>query len=164
MQLGGHHIAVIGSLMAWLAVYLVTLGFLFTKFSNRFSLLAQGKTIAFISKPLTVAVATILAPLLAGLLYRLGGYVEHNNGIAWGCYIESFWLGVLLLWVALVIIEFLAMLIGLISPKALLFENRKNLFISFLICNIYAIFVSLLFAIAIDVISGPLSGKTSSCW
>lgn len=163
MQFGGHHLAVIGSLIAWLAVYLISLGFLFTKFSNRIKTVVQGKFFGFIAKPKLVGFVIVFAPIFAGLLYRLGGYIEQNKGIAWGCYIESFWIGVLILWVAIAIIQLLAMLIGLFSPKILLFESRINLFLSFLICNIFALALSIIFAIAIIEISGPLSGKTSSC-
>jgi len=159
----GRHFAVITSIIIWIICYFISLFFFSYRFSNgiiprRLREKTDSKTIIYL---LTGTI--LISPIIAGLSYRIGGIMEKGNGIAWGCYIESFWLGSISLWFISLIGTSILLLVCIIKPSFLGFEKRKKAITLYILHNIYTLILLIIIGILIPIISGPLSGKGSTC-
>ena len=156
----GRHFAVLSSIFLWSLTYLI--GFLII--SNKFS---KGSLFSKITSKIkifrTIFIATILFPFLAGIFYRVGGQMEGDNPIAWGCYIEDFMMS-LFIWLIVGIFLFFVMIYGFINPNKLNFSKRFDVFLTYTIIQIFAFLMVFVYFLFINYFSGELSGKDSSCW
>lgn len=156
----GRHFAVLTSISLWSLTYLIALIIISNKLSkdNLFTKIASKFKIYW-----TVFYISILFPFLAGISYNIGGSMEKGNSIAWGCYIEDFWLSSII-WLFIGTILFFVMIYGLINPTKLKFAKRKDLFFAYISIQSYAFFMIIIYFICIGYFSGDLSGKDSTCW
>lgn len=157
----GRHFAVLSSIFLWCITYIIGFVIISNKFSNG---ILFSKIIANLKINKTILITTILLPFLAGVSYRIGGNIERGNSIAWGCYIESFSEGTLVLWILSGIILFLVMIFGLIKPNALKFQKGLDLFLAYTMFHLFVLFTIFVYSVFIGYFSGDLSGKNSSCW
>lgn len=159
----GRHIAVIATIIIWFIGYFISLFYFSYKFSNgilpiRLRERTNLKTVNYI-----IIGIPIISPILAGLTYRIGGILERGNGIAWGCYIEDFFLGAILLWFLSLVGLFVLLLISLVKPNLFGFQNRKRALALYFTHHLYTLLLLIIIGILIPILSGPLSGKSSSC-
>lgn len=159
----GRHFAVIISILVWITGYLFSLYFFSYKFSHgiipkKLRIKTNNKVMLFY-----LLGSMIISPFIAGMSYRIGGIMERGNGIAWGCYIEDYWLCILL-WLGSFFITSIFLLISLINPTLLKFKKRINAFALYGLHNIYTLILLIVIGILIPILSGPLSGKGSTCW
>jgi hypothetical protein len=160
----GRHFAVIASLIIWLIGYLISLSFFLNKYSTRIIPIRVREIIQMNKFIYLMVSLPIISSILSGLMYRVGGIWEVGNGIAWGCYIEDFYFGTLAIWFISFVSLFLMLLISLVKPTLLSFDNRKNALKLYFFHHIYTLLLSIVIYILIPFLSGPLSGKNSSCW
>jgi hypothetical protein len=159
----GRHLAVIATVLIWISGYIISLFFFSYKFSNgilpiRLRERTNLKTLTYL-----VIAFPFLSPLLAGLSYRFGGILEKGNGIAWGCYIEDFFLGSILLWFLSLSILFILLIFSLVKPNLFGFQDRKRPLALYFTHHLYTLLLLIIIGILIPILSGPLSGKGSTC-
>lgn len=159
----GRHLAILTTIAIWVIGYLISLFYFSYKFSEGNVPLRLKKEKHLKTLTHTIIALPIVSPILAGLSYRIGGILESGNGIAWGCYIEDFWLGVILLWVLSLSCLFILLLICMIKPELLGFRERKMAIFAYFVHHFYTLFLFLIMGIFIPILSGPLSGKGASC-
>jgi hypothetical protein len=159
----GRHLAVIATVLIWISGYIISLFFFSYKFSNGILPIRLRERTNL--KTLTYLVITFpfLSPLLAGLSYRIGGILEKGNGIAWGCYIENFFLGSILLWFLSLSILFILLIFSLVKPNLFRFQDRKRPLALYFTHHLYTLLLLIIIGILIPILSGPLSGKGSTC-
>lgn len=160
----GQSFAVTASIFIWCISYLVSLYSVSYKFS-------EGLIPTFFREKTSNRIlikflvwSTLLSPILAAYMYRIGAHRERGNGIAWGCYVEYFWIIGVLLWLLSLIILSMLLIILLIKPNLLRFQRRKNLLLAYFIQNGYSLIMLILIGSLIPVLAGAMSGKESSCW
>jgi hypothetical protein len=159
----GQQLAVIVSILLWIIGYLLSAysyTHLFSKgiLPDRLRNLTTPKSVLFI-----LIGSIILIPFLAAMMFRIGGALELNMGIAWGCYIEYVTLGSFILWLLSLLVFLIVLLITLIQPQLLSFPNRGKAILFFFSHNTYSFLLFFLTKLAIQYLSGPLSGKDASC-
>lgn len=160
--MGGQHLAVIITLLIWICSYFISLFYFGNTLSN--GLLAilkarfSGSRVGYI-----IMGIPFMAAILAGLLFRLGGILEKDRGIAWGCYIELFTLGTLGLWGLSALSFFIILLICLVNPALFGFQSRRKAIGLYVVHHAYTLLQLILMRYLIEELSGPLSGKDSTC-
>jgi hypothetical protein len=159
----GRHIAVFASIIIWIAGYFISIFYFSQKLSSgiipaRFREKTNLKKLTYF-----ILGMPFISSILAGFIYRLGGILEKGNGIAWGCYIDDFWLGTIFLWVISLICLFFLLVICLIKPYLLGFQDRKRALALYFLHHLYTLLLLIIIEILIPFLSGPLTGKDSSC-
>lgn len=157
----GRHFAVLSSVFLWSVTYLIGFLIISNKFSNGSLFSKINSKFKFLR---TIFITTIIFPFLAGIFYGIGGYMERENPIAWGCYIENFFGGAGVLWFLSGIMLFLIMIFGLINPMRIKYSKRLNLFLAYTIIQTFGFLMLIIYLIFINYFSGDLNGKDSSCW
>jgi hypothetical protein len=159
----GRHIAVIGSLIIWVLGYFVSLYYFTFKFSDGILPISLRKRTNL--KKMTYVIIGLpgLVSILGGLLFFLGGILESGRGIAWGCYIESVYLGASILWSISLLFFLVILIFCLITPSLFSFQNRKKALLFYFMHHVYTLFLVIALRFLIPILSGPLSGKDSSC-
>lgn len=159
----GRHFAVITTFLIWIIGYIISLYFFSYKFSNGILPIKLRERTNLKTLTCLVIALPIISPILAGLFYRIGGILEKGHGIAWGCYIEGFFLGSILLWFLSLIGLFIMVLISLVKPSLFGFQDRKRALAFYFTHHLYTIILLIIIGILIPILSGPLSGKGSTC-
>jgi hypothetical protein len=159
----GRHLALITAVIIWFSGYIISLFYFSYRFSNgilpiRLRERTNLKTLTYI-----IIGIPIISPILAGLAYRIGGILEKGNGIAWGCYIEDFYVGAILLWFLSLICLFILLVISLVKPNLFGFQDRKRALGLYFTHHLYTLLLLIIIGILIPILSGPLSGKGSTC-
>jgi hypothetical protein len=159
----GRHIAVFATTLIWIVGYFISIFYFSQKFSSGIipSRLREKTNLKKMSY--FMVVLPFVSSILAGLLYRIGGILEKGNGIAWGCYIEDFWLGTIFLWAISLICLFFLLVISLIKPNLYGFQDRKRALAFYFIHHLYTLLLLIIIELLIPILSGPLTGKDSSC-
>lgn len=160
----GRHLAILATFIIWFIGYIISLFYFSYKFSNgiipiRLRERTNPKTLIYI-----IIGMPFISPILAGLTYRIGGILEKGNGIAWGCYIEDFWFGAILLWFLSLICLFFPLVFSLAIPNSFGFQDIKRALALYFAHHIYTLLLLIITGILIPILSGPLSGKGSTCW
>jgi hypothetical protein len=154
----GRYIAVGCSVLIFIIVYIVCIFYTFFTFSNVNLKKIQSKLLNVI-----ILSAFLLTPVLAMFIFNIGGIMEKGNGISWGCCIEDFVLGSILIWSLCLLPLLILTIAGLIKPANINYINRKQVLYSFLFHNAYTLFVLMLMNYTIRHFSIGLSGIDSSC-
>jgi len=97
------------------------------------------------------------------ILFQINDFKESRNKIIWGCYIEYAIGGVFFIWLIGFIISFFLLILGLINPSLLRFENRKKLFYSLLLINFLTFIIIIVLIIMVKLFSSNLHGFNLSC-
>jgi hypothetical protein len=159
----GRHLAVLATILIWIVGYIISFFYFSHKFSTgiipiRLRERTNLKTLTYI-----IIGMPFVSSILAGLSYRIGGIIEKGNGIAWGCYIEDFWVGAIFLWFLSVVSLFILLVINLVKPNLFGFQDRKRALGLYFTHHLYTILLLIVIGILIPILSGPLSGKGSTC-
>lgn len=160
----GRHLAVIASILIWGLTCLVAAYFASYKFSTgiipkRMRQKTKDKTLLGV-----FIITTIVAPAFCAQMYNIGGDMEKGNGIAWGCYIEDFWLCCFLLWCLAFVVLTIIFIIAAVNPQRLGFQNVNKVVSACFFQASYSFLMIVIIGLLIPALSGPLSGKESSCW
>jgi hypothetical protein len=110
-----------------------------------------------------IAFLFLVVLLTPPVLFRISAASLSNAQVLWGCYIEYFGLGVIMLASGLLLCYTLLLLIGLFNPKNLKFRDKKDLLLAFLIIAAHTILISFIGIKIILLFSGELHGKEASC-
>lgn len=159
----GRHFAVITTILIWIIGYIISLYFFSYKFSKGILPIKLRERTSLKTLTYMVIALPIISPILAGLSYRIGGILEKGNGIAWGCYIEDFSLGSILLWFLSLIGLLIMVLISLVKPSLFGFQDRKRALALYFTHHLYTLILLTIIGLLIPILSGPLSGKGSTC-
>lgn len=159
----GRHLAVLGAIGIWCLAYLVSIYHVGYFFTDGKLVKNAGKQINSRKILITSLITLLVVVFIPGLFYRLGGALEKGNGIAWGCYIEDFGLGTMLLLFLSLMILTLVLVIGLIKPSCIKFKSRIKILLAYITLNILSLIWFILAGVSIWLFSGPLSGLGSSC-
>ena len=161
--MNGRIFASITTTVIWITIYVASMYFVNFKFSaGNISRHLRDKTTDRMMFWIGLG-TTITAPVLSGFMFRIGGLIDRGKHIAWGCYIEDFWIIIMFLWFFGLIILTMMLPFAIYAPHRLRFLSRKEALWAYLIHNIYTLIISILIGYLIPVLSGPLSGKGSSC-
>lgn len=160
----GSHLAVIATMIIWIVGYFISFFYFSHKFSTgiipiRIRERTNIKKVSYI-----IIGMPIVSPIIAGLMYRIGGILEKGNGIAWGCYIEDFWLFSIVLWFLSLPSLFIFLLISLAKPNLFGFQDRKNALALYFLHHLYTLLLLIIIGVLIPSLSGPLNGKGATCW
>jgi hypothetical protein len=164
IYLEGRHFAVVATILIWIVGYLISFFYFSYNFSN--GIIPKKLREKINQKKLTYLLigTPFISPILAGLIYRFGGLSEYGKGIAWGCYIEDFSLGSILLWFLSTLSLFVLLLLSFVKPKIFGFQDRKRPLALYFAHHLYTLLLLLIIGLLIPILSGPLSGKESSCF
>ncbi len=159
----GYHLAPLISLAVYGAAYFVSLYFWLYAFSSK----TIPERFRVKTSPVwiwIILIASFAIPgVIAGAAFRIGGIMERGQGIAWGCYIETFVLGSLFFWLMGLVVTGILLAISLIIPQKLGFNNRVKPFLIFIIHNFHTIILISIMSWLIPKLSGPLNGLGASC-
>jgi hypothetical protein len=124
------------------------LWFLFSKGIEHCFLSSRNKSIAVL---VLLAATFLFAPILAGILFRVGviieegsGRWEEGSGILWGCSVEYALLACMCLAALLFFTLTIGCIIALISPHGFNFQKRINILPVFILQNIFAVLLPVL--------------------
>lgn len=155
----GRYIAVGCSVLLFIITYIICILYTYFTFSNVDFKKTSGKLLNVI-----IFSAFLLTPVLAMFIFNIGGIMEKGNGISWGCYIEDFVLGSILIWSLFLLPLLILTIAGLVKPININYDSRKQVVYSFLFHNSYTFFLLMLMNYTIRHFSIGLSGIDSSCF
>jgi hypothetical protein len=159
----GRHLAVMATIIIWLVGYLISIFYFSHRFSTGIIPIRLRERTSLKRYTYILIGMPLISPLFSGLAYRIGGILEKGNGIAWGCYIEDFWLGSIVLWFLSALSLFILLLISLAKPGIFGFQDRKKALALYFMHHLYTLLLLIIIGILIPILSGPLSGKGSTC-
>ncbi len=102
--------------------------------------------------------AVIASPILTGVVFRMGQWLNDGHGIWWGCYFEDV---LIIQWILMVLMYFCAtivLLVGLVKPSLIGLKNRSNVLIAYILSLICPAPIMSLTVLITPIISGPLRG------
>ncbi|MDR0874403.1 MAG: hypothetical protein LBN27_13230 [Prevotellaceae bacterium] len=159
----GRHLAVIGATGIWCIVYCISLYCLWFLFSKGIKQRLSSKKTTTVSVMIALIAALLLAPLLSGVLFRYGVILEKGNGIAWGCYLEHFFLAALILFSFSFLLLIIVIIIALIKPQWFKFQKRINILCVFILQNIFAGLLPFCMEGIVRKMLASASGINSTC-
>lgn len=154
----GRHIAVIASVLTYFLFYVFNAVAIKHLFSAK-SKFAIGKNKTLFG----MLFASTLVIIFVAMYFKVGGNIEFNNGVSWGCYVEDFLLVALFFWALGLLTTSVLLFTTLINPSALNFNNRPNILFAYLLHNVITFLVLKMAILAIPYFSPDLSGINSSC-
>ena len=158
MKIG--YIAVMSAIFLWGLTYLISLILIL----SRFSCILKLKTI--VNKGIFYKILfliTFILPLLAATVYRIGGFLQGNRLIYWGCFIEDFY-KTFFIWKLVSLIMFFLMIITLVKPSFFGFKKRLDIIFSYILLQSYNFIMIIIYLLFIYYTSGYLSGKSWNCY
>ncbi len=155
----GRVIAILSSLLFWFVTYLISLFFVSFKLSSGIipNKIREKELYKYI------IISSILFPFLASKMFDFGAFLEPHN-IIWGCYIQDFMLGMIVLWLFLTAIFTIILLFGIKSFEKLKFQSIKDLLLAYFIHLSYSFLMVFIFMVFVNFFTGDLHGKSGSCW
>jgi hypothetical protein len=160
----GRHIAVVATIIIWIVGYIISFFYFSYKFSTGIIPLRLRERVNLKTLTYIIVGMPFVLSILAGLIYRIGGILEKGNGIAWGCYIGDFSVGAGLLWFLSAFSLFILLLISFAKPNLFGFQDRKRAMGLYFTHHLYTLLLEIIIVNLIPILSGPLSGKESTCW
>lgn len=160
----GRYFAVISSVVVYLFSYLIIFYCLILRYTSIFiNIPFFRKCNKSILKYIFLS-TLFVTPLLVGCIFYLGGIMEEGNGIAWGCYIEDFIVGSLLIWFSLFLLFTIIIIGSILIRNKYGFSSAYKVFKIFMIQIIFSILIMIMCYKSIHLMPYSLTGIEVSCW